>query len=84
MSRELVEGNAEKQRSEEAGAKADARIEPDRCSQITRGGNGQRARSEIGKIALHYEAGCLCSRIRGAIRTSNFRFGSRAEEAVGL
>src|SRR5262249_61374874 len=37
---ELVERDAEQQRSEEAGAKADAGIQPDRCSQVTRSGYG--------------------------------------------
>jgi len=40
-----------------AGAKADAGVEPGRCSQITRGGNGEHARGEIRKVALYDEAG---------------------------
>jgi len=44
---ELVERDAEQECAEEAGAKADAGIEPDRCPQVTRDGDGKHARSEI-------------------------------------
>ena len=54
---ELVERDAEQKCPEEPGAKADAGIEPDRCPSVPRGGNGEHARSEIGKVALHDEAG---------------------------
>jgi hypothetical protein len=53
----LVERDAEQECAEEAGAKADAGIEPDRCASVSRGGNGEHTRGEIGKVALHDEAG---------------------------
>ena len=54
---ELIERDAEQQCAEKAGAKADTGVEPDGCSQITRRGNGEHTRREIGKVALHDEAG---------------------------
>jgi hypothetical protein len=54
---ELIERDAEQKCSEEPSAKTDARIESDRCSSVPLGGNGEHARSEIGKVALHDEAG---------------------------
>src|SRR2546423_11330221 len=54
---ELIERDAEQKRSQEPGAKANAGIEPDRCASVPRGGNGEHAGSEIGKVALHDEAG---------------------------
>src|SRR6266481_4842169 len=54
---ELIERDAEQECPEEPAAKADAGIEPDRCSSVPRGGNGEDTRSEIGEVALYDEAG---------------------------
>src|SRR4051794_4031796 len=54
---ELIERDAEQKRTQESRAKADARIDPDRCPSETWGGNREHARSEVRKVALHDEAG---------------------------
>src|ERR1700730_11470174 len=47
---ELIERDAEQECPEEPAAKADAGIQPDRCSSVPRGGNGEYTRSEIEKL----------------------------------
>ena len=54
---ELVERDAEQKCPEEPGTKAYAGIEPNCCPPVPRGGDGEHARGEIGKVALHDEAG---------------------------
>ena len=52
----MIERDAEEKCSEEPAAKADTGIQPDRCSSVPRGGDGEDTRSEIGEISLHDEA----------------------------
>jgi len=54
---EFIERDAEEERPEEPGGKAEAGIHPYCCTSVPRDGDGEHTRSKIGEVSLHDEAG---------------------------
>jgi hypothetical protein len=59
MSRRIysIERDAEEERPEEPGGKADAGIHPYCCASVLRDGDAEHTRSQIGVVPPHDEAG---------------------------